>query len=148
MQHLTFCFSVTRIADHCFILDPAQNSASEEQAIDRIHRIGQHRAVKVIRFIMQGTIEERILLARRNLVTDKHQSAEATSAAIDGFAMVEGEEHIAEMAANGGKRNRLEDEETMGDREFQRLQMLELLFGASPVQEERKGKKQKTVVKA
>ena len=36
-------------ADHCFILDIPQNAAVEEQAIDRIHRIGQTREVKVKR---------------------------------------------------------------------------------------------------
>merc|ERR1711957_805894 len=28
-------------ANHCFLMDPAINSAIEEQAIDRLHRIGQ-----------------------------------------------------------------------------------------------------------
>lgn len=31
------------------------------QAIDRAHRIGQHRAVRVLRLIVRGTVEERIL---------------------------------------------------------------------------------------
>ena len=32
----------------------------EEQAIDRVHRIGQTRTVFVYRMVTQGTIEERI----------------------------------------------------------------------------------------
>lgn len=58
-------------ADHCFILDTPQNSAVEEQAIDRIHRIGQTRPVTVKRFVMKGTVEERILNARRSLAADR-----------------------------------------------------------------------------
>lgn len=33
----------------------------EDQAIQRAHRIGQTRAVKAVRFITDGTIEERML---------------------------------------------------------------------------------------
>ena len=42
-------------------MDPWWNPASEDQAIDRVHRLGQTRPVVVTRFIIQGTIEERIL---------------------------------------------------------------------------------------
>ena len=36
-------------ADYCFLLDPWWNPATEQQAIDRIHRIGQTRPVNVYR---------------------------------------------------------------------------------------------------
>ena len=44
-----------------YLLDPWWNPATEDQAIDRVHRLGQTRPVVVTRFIIQGTIEERIL---------------------------------------------------------------------------------------
>lgn len=44
-----------------FLLDPWWNPATEDQAIDRVHRIGQTREVIVYRFIIEGTVEERIL---------------------------------------------------------------------------------------
>jgi len=44
-----------------YLLDPWWNPATEDQAIDRVHRLGQLRPVMVTRFIIQGTIEERIL---------------------------------------------------------------------------------------
>jgi DNA repair protein RAD5 len=44
-----------------FLMDPWWNPATEEQAIDRVHRIGQTRPVFVTRFIMEGSVEERIL---------------------------------------------------------------------------------------
>lgn len=33
----------------------------EAQAADRIHRLGQYKPVRVTRFVIGGTIEERIL---------------------------------------------------------------------------------------
>ncbi|CAN0887295.1 DNA repair protein RAD5B [Linum grandiflorum] len=48
-------------ASNVFIMDPWWNPAVEEQAIMRIHRIGQKRTVKVRRFIVSDTVEERLL---------------------------------------------------------------------------------------
>lgn len=48
-------------ADTVVLLDPWWNPASEAQAIDRTHRIGQERPVHVIRMIALGTIEEKVL---------------------------------------------------------------------------------------
>ncbi len=31
------------------------------QAVDRTHRLGQHRAIKAVRLICENTVEERIL---------------------------------------------------------------------------------------
>jgi superfamily II DNA or RNA helicase len=53
-------------ADYCFLLDPWWNPATEAQAIDRTHRIGQTRNVMVYRLIAKDTIEEKVLaLANR-----------------------------------------------------------------------------------
>ena len=53
-------------ADYCFLLDPWWNPATEAQAIDRTHRIGQTRNVMVYRLIAKDTIEEKVLaLAKR-----------------------------------------------------------------------------------
>jgi superfamily II DNA or RNA helicase len=48
-------------ADYCFLLDPWWNPATEAQAIDRIHRIGQTRNVMVYRLIAKDTIEEKVV---------------------------------------------------------------------------------------
>ena len=48
-------------ADYCFLMDPWWNPATELQAIDRTHRIGQTRTVHVYRLIAAHTIEERVL---------------------------------------------------------------------------------------
>src|SRR6478609_6773651 len=47
-------------ADYVFLLDPWWNPAVEDQAIDRVHRIGQKSTVFVYRMVTAGTIEERI----------------------------------------------------------------------------------------
>ena len=48
-------------ADYVFVLDPWWNPAAEEQAIDRVHRIGQDKTVFVYRFVSADTIEEKVL---------------------------------------------------------------------------------------
>ncbi|KAF5179961.1 DNA repair helicase rad5,16 protein [Thalictrum thalictroides] len=47
-------------ASNVFLMDPWWNPAVEEQAIMRIHRIGQKRTVSVRRFIVKDTVEERM----------------------------------------------------------------------------------------
>lgn len=46
---------------YVFVLDPWWNPAAEMQAIDRTHRIGQYKPIFATRFIIENTIEERIL---------------------------------------------------------------------------------------
>lgn len=48
-------------ADYVFVLDPWWNPAAEEQAIDRVHRIGQDKTVFVYRYVSADTIEEKVL---------------------------------------------------------------------------------------
>ncbi|HEX6198531.1 MAG TPA: SNF2-related protein [Jiangellaceae bacterium] len=48
-------------ADYCFLLDPWWNPATETQAIDRTHRIGQTKNVMVYRLIAKDTIEQKVM---------------------------------------------------------------------------------------
>ena len=48
-------------ADQVFIMDPWWNPAAEQQAVDRIHRIGQDKEVHVYRLVAEGTIEEKVM---------------------------------------------------------------------------------------
>jgi SNF2 family DNA or RNA helicase len=48
-------------ADYCILLDPWWNPATEAQAVDRIHRIGQTRKVMVYRLVANDTIEEKVM---------------------------------------------------------------------------------------
>jgi DNA repair protein RAD16 len=49
------------VASHVFLMDPWWNPAVEQQAQDRIHRLGQYKPIRVVRFVIANTIEERIL---------------------------------------------------------------------------------------
>ena len=46
------------IATQAFILEPQWNPMAEEQALSRIHRMGQIKPVVTVRYIMQDSIEE------------------------------------------------------------------------------------------
>ena len=48
-------------ADTIIHLDPWWNVASQDQATDRAHRIGQERNVEVIKLICENSIEERVV---------------------------------------------------------------------------------------
>ena len=48
-------------AKRVFMMDPWWSFAVEAQAIDRVHRMGQDEEVRVIRFIVGGSIEGRML---------------------------------------------------------------------------------------
>ncbi|HSU36508.1 MAG TPA: DEAD/DEAH box helicase [Propionibacteriaceae bacterium] len=48
-------------ASYCFVLDPWWNPATEAQAVDRTHRIGQTKPVMVYRLVARGTIEEKVM---------------------------------------------------------------------------------------
>jgi SNF2 family DNA or RNA helicase len=63
-------------ADYCFLLDPWWNPATEAQAVDRTHRIGQTRNVMVYRLIAKDTIEEKVM-------TLKARKAELFSSMMD-----------------------------------------------------------------
>jgi SNF2 family DNA or RNA helicase len=66
-------------ADYCFILDPGWNPAVEQQAVDRIHRIGQDKKVFVYRILSQDSVEEKMIQLHehkrqiaQNLITADH----------------------------------------------------------------------------
>jgi SWI/SNF-related matrix-associated actin-dependent regulator of chromatin subfamily A3 len=47
--------------NHVFLMNPFWNEATEQQAMDRVHRHGQTRPVRVVRFVMKDSLEERML---------------------------------------------------------------------------------------
>ncbi|KAI9835451.1 MAG: hypothetical protein M1819_002369 [Sarea resinae] len=59
-------------ASQVIILDPFWNPYIEEQAIDRAHRIGQLKPVRVHRILVENTVEDRII----NLQEQKRQLIE------------------------------------------------------------------------
>lgn len=53
-------------ADTVILYDPWWNPMVENQAIDRVHRIGQTNKVQVFRLISKGTVEEKILALQQS----------------------------------------------------------------------------------
>uniref|UniRef100_A0A663LK84 Transcription termination factor 2 n=1 Tax=Athene cunicularia TaxID=194338 RepID=A0A663LK84_ATHCN len=47
--------------NHLFLLDMHWNPALEDQACDRIYRVGQQKDVVIHRFVCEGTVEEKIV---------------------------------------------------------------------------------------
>ncbi len=70
-------------ADHAVLLDPWWNPATENQAVDRIHRIGQTRKVMVHRLVARDTIEEKVmaLKARKAQLFDSVMGGDGFSSA-------------------------------------------------------------------
>ncbi|MEA2042021.1 MAG: DEAD/DEAH box helicase [Bacteroidota bacterium] len=81
-------------ADYVFISDPWWNPATEKQAVNRAHRIGQDKKVFVYKYISKKTVEEKIL----DLQKHKQQLADET---ITGDNLLKGldEEKIIELFA-------------------------------------------------
>jgi len=72
-------------ADTVILYDPWWNPATERQAMDRAHRIGQTKPVFVHRLVASGTVEEKILemQARKQALADALFDGEAGTAALD-----------------------------------------------------------------
>ncbi len=60
-------------ANHVIHVDRWWNPAVEDQATDRVHRIGQNKTVYVYRILTKGTLEEKIanLLEKKRDISDK-----------------------------------------------------------------------------
>jgi len=68
-------------ADYCFLLDPWWNPATEAQAVDRTHRIGQTKNVMVYRLIAKDTIKEQVM-------TLKERKSQLFSSVMDADSML------------------------------------------------------------
>ncbi|KAH7149984.1 SNF2 family DNA-dependent ATPase [Dactylonectria estremocensis] len=44
-----------------YVMEPQYNPAAEAQAVDRVHRLGQKRPVRTVRYIMRDSFEEKML---------------------------------------------------------------------------------------
>ena len=52
-------------ASRVMVCEPSWNPSVEQQAMDRVHRIGQTRDVVATRYIVQGSIEETMLALQK-----------------------------------------------------------------------------------
>ena len=64
---MTYSLDLTA-ASKAYIMEPQWNPATEEQALDRIHRIGQTKEVITVRYIIKDTWEDvRTIISLSNL---------------------------------------------------------------------------------
>lgn len=95
-EHVLVLLASTRVggegltlveANHVFLLDQWWNPSSNDQATDRVVRIGQKNPVRIYRFCCRGTIEERLekILREKRDLFDKAvgQLAEGSEQALD-----------------------------------------------------------------
>ncbi|XP_027125632.2 DNA repair protein RAD5A-like isoform X1 [Coffea arabica] len=78
-------------ASNAFVLDPWWNPAVEEQAVMRVHRIGQTEKVMIKRFIMKGTVEERmeaVQARKQRMISGALTDQEVRSARIEELKML------------------------------------------------------------
>ena len=69
--HSKFCYRLDlTAASRAYIMEPQWNPMAEEQALDRIHGIGQTKPVITIRYIMRDTWEEVIYVMICDHLTD------------------------------------------------------------------------------
>ena len=61
-------------ASRAYIMEPQWNPMTESQALDRIHRLGQLKEVRTIRYIIRNSWEEQVLKLQRR----KQELAELT----------------------------------------------------------------------
>lgn len=97
-----------------FILEPYWNPATESQAIDRVHRLGQTRPVKAVHLIVKNSIEERMLALQKH----KMELARLTF-----------NEPDEEEQGTNRKRKRISKDDDKVRRRLQRLNELKMLFG-------------------
>lgn len=75
-------------ANRVFLVDPWWNPAVEEQAIERVHRIGQKKRVEVVRFIVENSIESRMMElheSKRNISAMAMSERESKETSIEKF---------------------------------------------------------------
>jgi SNF2 family DNA or RNA helicase len=96
-------------ASHVLHFDRWWNPAVEDQATDRVHRIGQTRAVTVHTLVTAGTIEERIA----ELLDRKRALADAVVGTGEGWITELDDDELRELVALST--DDLEDEPADGD---------------------------------
>jgi SNF2 family DNA or RNA helicase len=83
-------------ADYVIHFDPWWNPAVEQQAIDRVHRIGQTKPVFSYKLITTGTVEQKIVAMQER----KRCLAEGVLSSDDEMGKVLTEKEIAELFAD------------------------------------------------
>jgi SNF2 family DNA or RNA helicase len=94
-------------ASYVFHLEPWWNPAVENQATDRVHRIGQTKAISVYRLIMRESVEEKveILKARKGAL----------------FSKMFGEDYFSKESIEGSEQNGRPQTSALSQKDFEVL---------------------------
>ena len=93
-------------ASHCFLIEPALNWTLTEQAVGRVHRLGQQRPVTCVHYVMRGSVEEKI-----EAVTRDKRGAEANR---DGEVAADGSGDARAAVAAGSAASAAADDDSGG----------------------------------
>lgn len=66
-----------------YVMEPQFNPAAEAQAIDRVHRLGQKRPVKTVRYIMRNSFEEKMVELQQKKMKLANLSMDGQSRSLD-----------------------------------------------------------------
>lgn len=66
-----------------YVMEPQYNPAAEAQAVDRVHRLGQKRPVRTVRYIMRDSFEEKMLELQEKKMKLASLSMDGQSKALD-----------------------------------------------------------------
>jgi SNF2 family DNA or RNA helicase len=69
--------------NNVYVMEPQYNPAAEAQAVDRVHRLGQKRPVRTVRYIMQDSFEEKMLELQEKKMKLASLSMDGQSKALD-----------------------------------------------------------------
>ncbi|CAO3656547.1 unnamed protein product [Mucor hiemalis] len=70
-------------ASRVFICDPWWNPAAELQAMDRIHRLGQYRPIRITRLVIENSIESRIIQLQEKKTALVESTVEKNATALE-----------------------------------------------------------------
>jgi E3 ubiquitin-protein ligase SHPRH len=115
-----------------YMLEPISNAADEAQAINRVHRIGQTRAVRCIIFYVKGSCEERLLAMRQGSGTLTSQISSVDGIQHEGKA--EGKAKGENEGRKGKEKARITTKKNGESEEYMRFydaEQLKILYGCS-----------------
>ena len=109
-------------ANHVMLLEPALEPAIEQQAISRVHRVGQKRPVRILRFIVEESIEEEVLRIQEErhvgMMHDPHDDGATVDDNGNKFGLEDMDEEEADAPTTVPS---LTKKETLNEQDAQRL---------------------------
>lgn len=102
-------------ATHVFLMEPRLNTAIDDQAVSRVHRIGQKKKTYVWRFVVTGTVEEKVLqMARKKAGKVSLQDADTCNDVFELFKDHHREEAEEMVRASSSDLTGIDEEDIVG----------------------------------